>query len=421
MGITKESSIHTAYCEMIRDAKHFVYIENQFFVSNAREDPGYTIKNRIAEALVDRIKRAHRRGEKFHAIVVIPLMPAFEGDVNAVGAATLKLVMHWQFQSICRGDHSIAAQLEKEGIRMHDYIRFFGLRNYDVIRRYADGALKQDLSAVAGNMPAEPPAELPAAVPASKVPSLVVTAPPESLADRGPSMANGSSRAPTSLSFGVVGRGAGDYTFQRPDEAFAEDNFPMQANPARHSQELSRRSQERHTAHARRSLNLPRRQQPLRTHGSSSGIRALLMGARDESRSQTSRSRGASPPGTPLSDSDGSGGEGYMRRLDGDGRRKTALKYLVRGTEHLKHYGRGRRGHRAGVGLQKRIHKYGVGDDDRRDSDSEVGSTSNMQVDMEDVENYVHPPQLRRSREATFLSDQPHQPHQQSPQDVQAA
>ncbi|KAJ2630158.1 hypothetical protein H4R22_002857, partial [Coemansia sp. RSA 1290] len=66
MGINKESSIHTAYCEMIRDAKHFIYIENQFFVSNAREDPGYTIKNRIAEALVDRVKRAHRRGEKFH-------------------------------------------------------------------------------------------------------------------------------------------------------------------------------------------------------------------------------------------------------------------------------------------------------------------------------------------------------------------
>ncbi|KAJ2128588.1 hypothetical protein GGF48_002792, partial [Coemansia sp. RSA 921] len=143
MGISKESSIHTAYCEMIRDAKHFIYIENQFFVSNAREDAGYTIKNRIAEALVDRIKRAHRRQEKFFVVVVIPLMPAFEGDVNAVGAATLKLVMHWQYQSICRGDHSIASQLDKAGINMDDYIRFYGLRNYDVIRRFSDN-VKQD-------------------------------------------------------------------------------------------------------------------------------------------------------------------------------------------------------------------------------------------------------------------------------------
>ncbi|KAJ1781256.1 hypothetical protein LPJ62_005895, partial [Coemansia sp. RSA 2167] len=156
MGISKESSIHTAYCEMIRDAKHFIYIENQFFVSNAREDAGYTIKNRIAEALVDRIKRAHRRQEKFFVVVVIPLMPAFEGDVNAVGAATLKLVMHWQYQSICRGDHSIASQLDKAGINMEDYIRFYGLRNYDVIRRFSDN-VKQDVAALAGNAPKEAP------------------------------------------------------------------------------------------------------------------------------------------------------------------------------------------------------------------------------------------------------------------------
>ncbi|KAJ2753851.1 hypothetical protein IWQ56_006564, partial [Coemansia nantahalensis] len=378
---------------MIRDAKHFVYIENQFFVSNAREDPNYTIKNRVAEALVDRIKRAHSRGEKFHVIVVIPLMPAFEGDVNAVGAATLKLVMHWQFQSICRGDHSIAAQLDKEGIRMHDYIRFFGLRNYDVIRRYADGALKQDLSTLAGNMPAEPPetgsvpvessavaqAEPRAAVSASLAGSLAPTAPPELLGERG-------SRAPTSLSFGVEGRHAGDYAFQRPDEAFAEDNLPMQANPVRHSQELSRRSQERQAAHARRSLNLPR-PTTLRPHASLSAIRARLLSGRDEGRALPG---GDATPGTPLSDSDdgGSGGEGgYARRLDGDGRRKTALRYLVRGTEHIKHYGRARRAHRAGMGLHKRIHKYGVGDE-RRDSDSEVGSMASMRVDMDDVENY---------------------------------
>ncbi|KAJ2784835.1 hypothetical protein H4R18_000869 [Coemansia javaensis] len=464
MGITKESSIHTAYCEMIRDAKHFIYIENQFFVSNAREDPDYTIKNRIAEALVDRIKRAHHRGEKFHVIVVIPLMPAFEGDVNAAGAATLKLVMHWQYQSICRGDHSIAAQLDKEGICMHDYIRFFGLRNYDVIRRYADGAMKQDLSAVAAgsNMPAEagptttmraaaaaaaaanaspqgtpkpPPAagDLPplaAGKPHMSPPKQHHPPPPPQAVRTAPvpapsapsSVANGSgsmrpapslsfsnaAAAPPSIAPAGTERSMCEYGFQRPDEAFAEDNFPMRAHPARHSQEASRRSQDRHVTHAqpRRSLNLPPRRPTLRHHTSMSGLRGFLLGDRDEGRARGVSA--ASSVRSATSDDE----DAYGRRVDGDGRRKTALRYLVRGTEHIKQYGWQRRHHKgaaagtSGAGMHGRMYKHGF-PADRRDSDSEMGS-SDMRVDMDDVENYVHP-----SPQAAAAAHGPQQSHQQ--------
>ncbi|KAJ1678917.1 hypothetical protein EV182_003090, partial [Spiromyces aspiralis] len=152
MGIHRESSIYEAYCELIRNAKHFVYIENQFFVSCAKVDPNYTVKNRIAEAIVERIKRAHEVGQKFRIIVIIPLMPAFEGDVSGRGAATLRLVMHWQYQSMSRGEHSIEHQLKQAGINMSDYIGFFGLRTYDVIRRYADGYMGK----LGPNAPLEP-------------------------------------------------------------------------------------------------------------------------------------------------------------------------------------------------------------------------------------------------------------------------
>ncbi|CAJ2662270.1 unnamed protein product [Trifolium pratense] len=42
--------------------------------------------------------------------------------------------MHWQYRTICRGPHSILHELL--GSRVHDYISFYGLRNYG---RLSDG------------------------------------------------------------------------------------------------------------------------------------------------------------------------------------------------------------------------------------------------------------------------------------------
>jgi phospholipase D1/2 len=61
-------------------------------------------------------------------------MPAFESDINDKAASTLRLVMHWQYMTISRGGSSIYELLRKEGIRPEDYITFYGLRNWDLIR-----------------------------------------------------------------------------------------------------------------------------------------------------------------------------------------------------------------------------------------------------------------------------------------------
>ncbi|KAJ2662146.1 hypothetical protein IWW48_002042 [Coemansia sp. RSA 1200] len=499
LGITKESSIHTAYCEMIRNAKHFIYIENQFFVSNAREDQGYTIKNRIAEALVDRIKRAHRRQERFRVFVVIPLMPAFEGDVNAMGAATLKLVMHWQYQSICRGDHSIAAQLEKEGITMHEYIRFFGLRTYDVIRRHADGSAAQDIAALSGNAPQEVPgfeqqlqrqgvpqiernakADAPAVSTGGLAKGPPLATPPEERSVKAETIANHSTRgiapAAPAVSLSITSPGgssaamANEYSFQRPDEAFATDSFPMQDNPARVSCEINRRSLDRSSGRSgsvadlqkqrqhkqkqklklklkqqqqpqvdgRRSFNLPRKTLP-RQRSSFSGLRGFFRGDRDNHRQggdaasehSVSAASSVSSDSSSSSSSSQSGDYGYdddhegepraryLQRIDDEGRRRTAFRHLLRGTEHFTHYGRQKtpgRPTRSGTGtsggghkLHKRLHKYGMGDlMERRDSDSEFAA-SKMHVDMADVDNYVHPPpkdHARTPQDAAFLGGQ---------------
>ena len=49
------------------------------------------IKNKIGLALRERILRAHFSGQDFLVIVVIPLMPAFEGDVLDTISAILRI------------------------------------------------------------------------------------------------------------------------------------------------------------------------------------------------------------------------------------------------------------------------------------------------------------------------------------------
>ncbi|EXX61011.1 phospholipase D [Rhizophagus irregularis DAOM 197198w] len=135
-GIERESSIYNAYCHLIRTSKHFIYIENQFFITtteNEENDPKYVIKNRIGECIVERIKKAHENNEKFRIIVIMPLLPSFESDLNSSDAGTIRMVMHWQYMSICRGGKGILEKLSEAGINSEKYITFYSLRGYDKV------------------------------------------------------------------------------------------------------------------------------------------------------------------------------------------------------------------------------------------------------------------------------------------------
>ncbi|XP_043811423.1 phospholipase D zeta 1 isoform X2 [Manihot esculenta] len=124
-----EESIHCAYCSLIEKAEHFIYIENQFFISGLSGDE--TIRNRVLESLYRRILRAYNEKKCFRVIVVIPLIPGFQGGLDDSGAASLRAIMHWQYRTICRGHHSILHNLyEVLGAKTHDYISFYGLRAY---------------------------------------------------------------------------------------------------------------------------------------------------------------------------------------------------------------------------------------------------------------------------------------------------
>ncbi|KAK3112262.1 hypothetical protein LTR53_011642 [Teratosphaeriaceae sp. CCFEE 6253] len=129
-GILTEQSIQNAYCQVIREAKHFVYIENQFFITATGEDQA-PIHNQIGAAIVDACVAADREGRKFRVIVMIPSIPGFAGDLRDDAAIGTRAIMDYQYKSINRGDNSIYGRIKAAGADPTKYIFIFNLRSYD--------------------------------------------------------------------------------------------------------------------------------------------------------------------------------------------------------------------------------------------------------------------------------------------------
>ena len=138
-GVPTEHSVANAYISVIENSRHFVYIENQFFIT-ATSDAQNPVKNKVGAAIVERILRAARAGEKFKMIVCIPSVPGFAGDLKDDSSLGTRAIMEYQYNSINRGGHSIMEMVAKEGYDPTEYIRFYNLRNYDRIN--VSGSMK---------------------------------------------------------------------------------------------------------------------------------------------------------------------------------------------------------------------------------------------------------------------------------------
>jgi hypothetical protein len=64
------SRVFKIYSDIIRNAEHYVYLENQFFIT-AIGDQHAPIRNTIGRAIVDAVVRAGKEGRKFKVIAVI--------------------------------------------------------------------------------------------------------------------------------------------------------------------------------------------------------------------------------------------------------------------------------------------------------------------------------------------------------------
>ena len=131
----REQSIHAAWCDAITNSKHFVYIENQFFIGCTKfreEKSSFDLPdNSIPAAILERIVRAARGNENFRIIVVIPQHP--QGDIAY--SLRPKCILHYQAETISKGPNSIYARFRRlcPGRDPTEYLNFYCLQNYGII------------------------------------------------------------------------------------------------------------------------------------------------------------------------------------------------------------------------------------------------------------------------------------------------
>jgi len=130
-----ENSVLKAMLDSITHAEHFIYIENQYFISNTANG----VKNEIGTHLIARLRRAimEKRAKgltspDFRVVVILPIHP--EGTYK--NSAAIRYIMKWQYNTISRGGHSIIEVLQQEfpDEDISEYITFYSLRNYGYLQ-----------------------------------------------------------------------------------------------------------------------------------------------------------------------------------------------------------------------------------------------------------------------------------------------
>jgi len=107
-----ERSCQDAYVELISNAEHCIYIENQFFISSTGnpDENSVIVQNTIVDVLAQKIASriiADKGGPpSFRCYVVLPNYP--EGNLEEV---PVQVVLHWEQQTIYRAHNSLYAQL----------------------------------------------------------------------------------------------------------------------------------------------------------------------------------------------------------------------------------------------------------------------------------------------------------------------
>ena len=138
-----ENSILKAYYYLIENSKHYIFIENQFFVSKSydkteeetkagKSSISSIVKNEIALKIRKRIEKAYYNKEKFRVFVFIPLLPGFAGEPEE---GTIQIILGHTYAGICRNNGlSIIEELSKiMGEKWKDYIGFYSLRGHGVL------------------------------------------------------------------------------------------------------------------------------------------------------------------------------------------------------------------------------------------------------------------------------------------------
>jgi len=133
-----EDSLYSQYLRLISEAKHYIYIESQFFISSTATTSSSSspVVNQIANYLIDRITQAIEKKETFRVIIIVPLHP--EGSMLD---STTQAVFYWQARTLRgNGEHSFFGKLHRRFPDMTEedlekYVVFYSLYQKDKLNQ----------------------------------------------------------------------------------------------------------------------------------------------------------------------------------------------------------------------------------------------------------------------------------------------
>ena len=113
--------------QQIRNAKNFLYMENQYFLGSAFEwidDSSTVCHNLIPNEIAYRIVEKINAGEMFTAYITIPMFP--EGDPTS---AASQEILFWQYRTIQSMYEKIVKAIQQNDPGKHptEYLKFFCL------------------------------------------------------------------------------------------------------------------------------------------------------------------------------------------------------------------------------------------------------------------------------------------------------
>ena len=126
-GRIVENTIMRCMVQQIRNAKNFIYMENQYFLGSAyswMEDSDTLAQHIVPLEIAQRVCDKINAGENFKAYIVIPMFP--EGDPTTMPSQE---ILYWQFRTIQSMYRRIANTIKENGSDTHpaDYLKFFCL------------------------------------------------------------------------------------------------------------------------------------------------------------------------------------------------------------------------------------------------------------------------------------------------------
>ena len=138
-----ERSILEGYYKLIDNSKHYIYIENQFFITKSfseeeRKKSGLNlnrlVENEIGLHIRTRIERAYEEKANFKVFICIPLLPGFSGTPGE--SSTMNCILKHTYQSIAHNKGMSLLELlrKKMGDDVNKYIFFYSLRNHGTIK-----------------------------------------------------------------------------------------------------------------------------------------------------------------------------------------------------------------------------------------------------------------------------------------------